>query len=100
MMPSAWLPATPARDPLHMTDCAPDLDALREEVLRGLGQPQKELPPKLLYDARGAALFERITALEEYYPTPPERAILQEHVAEMAAWLGKRIQPTEYGRAN
>ena len=97
MMPSAWLPTTPAGDPLRMADCAPDLDALREEVLWGLGQPQKELPPKLLYDAHGAALFERITALEEYYPTRTERTILQEHVDEMAALLGERIQLIEYG---
>jgi dimethylhistidine N-methyltransferase len=73
------------------------LGALREEVLRGLGQPQKELPPKLLYDARGAELFERITALEEYYLTRTERAILQEHVDEMATLLGERIQLIEYG---
>src|SRR5205085_11693317 len=98
MMPSAWLPATPARDLLHMTDCAPDLDALREEVLWGLGQPQKELPPKLLYDAHGAAPFARITALGAYYPTRTERTLLQEHVDQMAALLPERIQPVDSAR--
>ncbi|HVZ34675.1 MAG TPA: L-histidine N(alpha)-methyltransferase, partial [Polyangiaceae bacterium] len=43
-----------------------------EEVLAGLrGQP-KRLPCKLLYDARGSALFERITQLPEYYCTRVE----------------------------
>jgi L-histidine N-alpha-methyltransferase len=45
-------------------------------VLDGLTKPFKELPPKHLYDARGAALFDRICDLPEYYPTRTERAIL------------------------
>jgi dimethylhistidine N-methyltransferase/glutamate--cysteine ligase len=47
------------------------------EVEAGLAQPQKELPPKYFYDARGSRLFEQITALEEYYPTRTERAMLE-----------------------
>ena len=34
--------------------------SLRAEVLRGLTEMPKTLPPKLFYDATGAALFERI----------------------------------------
>lgn len=47
--------------------------ALREDVLRGLTQARKVLPPKWFYDARGSELFEEITRLPEYYPTRAER---------------------------
>ena len=46
-------------------------------MLDGLTRPFKELPPKHLYDARGAELFDRICELPEYYPTRTERAILR-----------------------
>jgi L-histidine N-alpha-methyltransferase len=50
--------------------------ALPDDVLDGLTRPFKELPPKHLYDARGAELFDQICELPEYYPTRTERAIL------------------------
>jgi len=39
----------------------------------------------MFYDAEGSRLFERITALPEYYPTRTERAILVRHADEIAA---------------
>ncbi len=53
--------------------------ALRSDVGNGLLLPQKELPPKWLYDERGSDLFDQITRLEEYYPTEAEREILLRH---------------------
>jgi L-histidine N-alpha-methyltransferase len=53
--------------------------ALPDDVLDGLTKPFKELPPKHLYDARGAELFDRICELPEYYPTRTERAILDRY---------------------
>ncbi|HME04022.1 MAG TPA: L-histidine N(alpha)-methyltransferase, partial [Solirubrobacteraceae bacterium] len=50
--------------------------SLADDALDGLTRPFKELPPKHLYDARGAELFDRICELPEYYPTRAERAIL------------------------
>jgi len=50
---------------------------LADDVLDGLTRPTKELPPKHFYDARGSELFDRITELQEYYPTRAERAILE-----------------------
>jgi L-histidine Nalpha-methyltransferase len=47
------------------------------DVRAGLTRPFKELSPRYFYDERGSALFERITELEEYYPTRCERAILE-----------------------
>jgi L-histidine N-alpha-methyltransferase len=62
--------------------------SLAEDVLDGLTRPFKELPPKHFYDARGAALFDRICELPEYYPTRAERAILDERAAELAELTG------------
>ena len=50
-------------------------DAVREGLLR----PRMRLPPWLLYDAQGSALFEDITGLPEYYVTRTERGILASH---------------------
>lgn len=58
---------------------------LAADVRAGLTAEPKELPPKWFYDARGSELFERITELEEYYPTRTERAILADRAGEIAA---------------
>lgn len=54
-----------------------------EEVMNGLGKPQKSLPSKYFYDERGSQLFEQITRLDEYYPTRTEMAIMQENMPEI-----------------
>ncbi|HEX8695308.1 MAG TPA: L-histidine N(alpha)-methyltransferase [Longimicrobium sp.] len=72
--PAASLPAA-AADPAVLAD-------LRE----GLSRPQKELPPKYFYDARGSELFEAITRLPEYYLTRTERALLLRWMPE---WVGE-----------
>jgi L-histidine Nalpha-methyltransferase len=69
----------------------------RADVLRGLGAPKKELPCKYFYDEIGSALFERITELEEYYPTRTELAIMRRDVGAMAAALGPDCLLIEYG---
>ncbi|MFD3538666.1 L-histidine N(alpha)-methyltransferase [Streptomyces sp. NPDC058662] len=64
--------------------------ALRADVLHGLTQTPKVLPPKWFYDARGSELFEEITRLPEYYPTRAEREILLERAQEIASVSGAR----------
>ena len=61
-----------------------DDDEFANAVLDGLSRPQKTLPCRFFYDARGSELFEEITRLPEYYPTRTETAILEAHAAEMA----------------
>jgi L-histidine N-alpha-methyltransferase len=61
---------------------------LAEDVLDGLTRPLKELPPKHFYDSRGAALFDQICELPEYYPTRTERAILERVADELIAATG------------
>src|ERR1700744_1631953 len=58
--------------------------SLRADALAGLTATPKSLPPKWFYDAQGSALFEKITALPEYYPTRAERAILRSAAAPVA----------------
>lgn len=68
---------------VHLTDA--DLTAaLRADARRGLTADPKWLPPKWFYDAHGSELFERITALPEYYPTRTERALLERVVGDIA----------------
>ncbi|MFF7236256.1 L-histidine N(alpha)-methyltransferase [Streptomyces collinus] len=79
--------------PLHVTRTLPEdaTDAaLRADVLSGLTDHPKTLPPKWFYDAVGSELFERITELPEYYPTRAEREILADRSGEIAAASGAR----------
>ncbi|CAM3305810.1 L-histidine N(alpha)-methyltransferase [Mycobacterium intermedium] len=59
--------------------------ALRRDVLEGLQQTPKSLPPKWFYDSVGSELFDQITRLPEYYPTRAEAEILRVRSAEIAA---------------
>jgi dimethylhistidine N-methyltransferase len=76
------------------------VDRLYHDVLTGLSRRQKELPCKYFYDERGSRLFEQICAVEEYYPTRVEIAILAEHAQEMAATLGTGALLIEPGAGN
>jgi L-histidine Nalpha-methyltransferase len=67
------------------------------DVRAGLLAEPKELAPKYFYDERGSQLFERITELEEYYPTRAERAILAERSAEVIAAAGAPETLVELG---
>ena len=72
-------------------------NSLLEEILAGLHRRPKTLPPKYLYDPVGARLFDAICALEEYYPTRTEFAIMERSLPEMAAALGPECLLIEYG---
>ncbi len=73
---------------LHVDRCLPDgflAAALRADARAGLTASPKSLPPKWLYDERGSELFEKITHLDEYYPTRAERSILRAQAGQIAA---------------
>jgi L-histidine N-alpha-methyltransferase len=65
-------------------------DSLRADARAGLTASPKVLPPKWFYDERGSELFDKITLLDEYYPTRAERAILRSAATEIAAASGAR----------
>lgn len=68
-----------------------------DDVLVGLRAPRKHLPCRLLYDARGAALFEQICTLDEYYPTRSELALLEANLPAIAATTGPDARVIEPG---
>lgn len=58
------------------------------DVVKGLTQKTKSLPPRYFYDDRGSELFEQICELPEYYVTRTETAILQQCAGEIAQSTG------------
>jgi dimethylhistidine N-methyltransferase len=85
------------RASVTLLDAHPTPDNLRAAVLSGLAARPRSLPPKFFYDERGAQLFERITRLDEYYPTRTELGIMERHVAAMAELIGPRARIIEFG---
>ena len=73
------------RRPLMLLDTDDRLSGMRHDVVRGLTDDPKWLPPKYFYDDRGSELFEEITRLPEYYPTNAERSLLHTYSPEIAA---------------
>jgi dimethylhistidine N-methyltransferase len=71
--------------------------SFREDVIAGLSLPQKALPPKYFYDARGSRLFEAICRLQEYYPTRSELALTRRHIGAIARFARTGCTLIEYG---
>lgn len=67
------------------------------ELLAGLQDHPKHISPKFFYDAEGSALFERICDLPEYYLTRTEIALLRNHSAEIANYMGRDVELIEFG---
>lgn len=78
-------------------DVTPEPDRFHDDVIAGLSRPQKSLPPKYFYDARGCALFEAICDLPEYYLTRAELELMRAHVGDMARRLGPGCALIEFG---
>ncbi|HJZ31300.1 MAG TPA: L-histidine N(alpha)-methyltransferase [Hyphomicrobiaceae bacterium] len=72
-------------------------DDFASAVIGGLSRPQKALPCRYFYDARGSELFEEITHLPEYYPTRTEMGILNAHAGEMTESLPNAGVLVEFG---
>ena len=66
------------------------IPSLAEDVLNGLFESPRQLPPKYFYDAHGSRLFDAICRTPEYYPTRTETALLVRHADEIA----RVAQPT------
>lgn len=76
------------------------LDSIQELVSRGMSQPQKTLPPILLYDQRGSELFEEICQLPEYYLTRTEQTILDHNADELVEPCDRNLFLVELGSGN
>jgi L-histidine N-alpha-methyltransferase len=58
---------------------------LAEDVLEGLFNAPRSLPPKYFYDALGSRLFDEICRTDEYYPTRTELGLLARHADDIVA---------------
>jgi dimethylhistidine N-methyltransferase len=77
--------------------------AIADDVRRGLTASPKRLPSHLLYDDVGSLLYERITALPEYYLWRAERAIFEEGAPEIVAYArgaADALEVVELGAGN
>lgn len=70
--------ALPWRLDCHVA--AGDDSAAADELRRALGAPRPWIPARWFYDDAGCDLFVQITALDEYYQTRTEQALLDEHM--------------------
>lgn len=71
---------------------APESSDFLADVLAGLSSTPRTLPCKYFYDERGAALFQKICDLPEYYITRTEIDILDRNRNDIAAQLGANIE--------
>ena len=71
-----------------------------DDVLAGLAADPKRLPPKYFYDQAGSELFQRITALPEYYPTRTEVDILEAHSGAIAKLVPPDAALVEFGASS
>jgi len=74
-----------------------DRPAMLREVLRGLDSTPRTLSPKYFYDKSGSLLFDRITALPEYYLTRAEAALLTTHAGTICDLMGPHAALIELG---
>ena len=67
------------------------------DFLAGLRDGRKNISSKYFYDEQGSALFDRICALPEYYPTRTEMGLLTTHAEEIARLMGPGVELVEFG---
>jgi dimethylhistidine N-methyltransferase len=77
---------------LAVVDVEPSKSDFLSEAIAGLSRKPRTLPCKYFYDERGAALFQKICELPEYYITRTETAILRLHAHQMADHIGARCE--------
>ncbi|MEA5571555.1 L-histidine N(alpha)-methyltransferase [Calothrix sp. UHCC 0171] len=73
----------------HLHEVASILAVAGSDVVKGLSQIDKTLPPRYFYSDRGSELFEQICELPEYYVTRTETAILQQCATEIVKITGE-----------
>lgn len=78
-------------------DLLPEDEDFGDALAASLSKSPKSLPCKFFYDQRGSALFDQICALDEYYVTRTESAILTDRAAEIVSHWGDRWHLIEFG---
>lgn len=83
--------------PVKLLDLDPVNNHDPREILTDLSRDPKKISPKYFYDEVGSKLFDQICEQPEYYPTRTEITIMEDHVAEIAALVGRRASVIELG---
>lgn len=81
----------------YFLDLNPDLGDFQADAVEGLSKSPKSISPKYFYDDYGSKLFDRITELEEYYPTRTERSVFLDNAGEITDAIGAGAAIFEYG---
>lgn len=74
--------------------------SLVDDLYKNLNPPKDQaqaFPTLLLYDAKGLKLFEKITYLDEYYPTNAEIEVLTTHAKRIVERIPENAQLIELG---
>ncbi|WP_455210923.1 L-histidine N(alpha)-methyltransferase [Kaarinaea lacus] len=82
---------------LSFYDFHPVQANLHDEVLRGLSQSARRIPPKFFYDERGSQLFDDICNTADYYPTRTEMGILEANINTISECIGSECILVEPG---
>src|SRR5213083_483028 len=77
---------------IQPASAVPPTSDLLSDVIAGLSSDPRTLPCKYFYDERGAALFQKICELPEYYVTRTEIDILDRYRADIALQLGPSVE--------
>lgn len=78
----------PPQTNVRFSDYHPEPSDFFAEVIDGLAQQPKSIPPKFFYDEKGSQLFDAICELPEYYPTRTENNILRDNAKDIAKVIG------------
>ena len=81
----------------YFVDQIPEQSDFLAEVISGLSQSPKSIPPKFFYDETGSYLFNKICETPEYYVTRTEIALLNNNGTEISALIGTASNVMEYG---
>jgi dimethylhistidine N-methyltransferase len=81
----------------YFIDLQPETEDFLVTVLNGLSLPQKSIPPKFFYDAKGSQIFDQICEAPEYYVTRTEIALLGAIQAEINELVAPGSIVVEYG---
>lgn len=84
----------------QVEDQSPEMQQELRDLLYGLEQSPKWISSMYFYDEYGSKLFDRITALPEYYLTRTELAIMQDRSDPIAYAIGKKALIIEPGSGN
>jgi len=75
-------------NPVQFHDYQPQLAEFGVEVLHGMQQQPRAIPPKFFYDQTGSEIFDAICETDEYYVTRTESQILERYREDIAQHIG------------